>query len=486
MRRLLSIFLILMSFFIFFTACQPTPEETIVAQKDGSALEEKINESADASKQATGVGSHYVYQKSYEQPKNTLTVDAILTGGAENAMPVFIVEDAPFESGEPERKIVEGLFPGYTIYNQDELLKQEIKAEIDYLEMVYFRIQNNLDWETGEPIPEGVEPNYILPPPAKKYQNLTPEEEAQLTVEDKYEAYLEERYQDYANAPDVEDLEPADYKIEISDGNPIPQDILCAVQGEKIYKLTLANGTTERMGTIFWVERIDKALPDDIAMPEVLTPAEELRQDEAMQGDLAQIEECMANIGVDYLALYGAYQGNGICRYIYTRQYNTAQEDYVPSYLGMTATDGDGVIMRDLWGPEYMQITTYEGEIYDIDWYNASKIKEVENENVKLLPWEEIQEIFEQQIDFMLTPAMGHRKEEGQRIYFPNPTDITIDRIHLGLTKVLVQDTDEYRLIPTWSFFGTDNSPNDVVHYEKCYLTINAIDGSIIDRGVMY
>ena len=64
-------------------------------------------------------------------------------------MPVFIVEDAPFESGEPERKIVEGLFPGYTIYNQDELLKQEIKAEIDYLEMVYFRIQNNLDWETG-------------------------------------------------------------------------------------------------------------------------------------------------------------------------------------------------------------------------------------------------------------------------------------------------------------------------------------------------
>ena len=70
------------------------------------------------------------------------------------------------------------------------------------------------------------------------------------------------------------------------------------------------------------------------------------------------------------------------------------------------------------------------------DRYNASKIKEVENENVKLLPWEEIQEIFEQQIDFMLTPAMGQRKEEGQRIYCPNPTDITIDRIHLGLTKV--------------------------------------------------
>ena len=307
-----------------------------------------------------------------------------------------------------------------------------------------------------------------------------------MTIEDYYEAYLEERYQDYANAPDIEDLEPADYTIQVPEDSTIPQDNLFAVRGETLYNITFANGTADQMGTIFIVERMDKTVPEDIEISEGLTPAAKLRQDAAIEEDLAQIEECIDSIGVDYLTLYGAYQGNGVCRYIYTRQYNTAQEDYVPSYLGLSATDGDGVIMRDLWGPEYMQITTYEGEIYDIDWYNASKIKEVENENVKLLPWEEIQEIFEQQIDFMLTPAMGHRKEEGQRIYFPNPTDITIDRIHLGLTKVLVQDTDEYRLIPTWSFFGTDNSPNDVVHYEKCYLTINAIDGSIIDRGVMY
>ena len=399
-------------------------------------------------------------------------------------MPVLLIEEALFESGEPEKQIVEGLFPGYAVYNQTALIKEQIKTEIDDIELTYFRIQNNLDWETGEPIPEGVEPNYPVPY-AKKYSNLPPEEEAKITVEEWYEAYLEELYQDYANAPSIEDLEPADYKIEIPADSTIPQDNLFAARGEKIYNLTFANWD-ESPGSALMIDRIDKTLPDDITMPEVLTPAEELRQDEAMQEDLAQIEDCMGSIGVDYLTLYGAYQGDDVCRYIYTRQYNTAQEDYVPVYLGRSATDGEGVIMRDLWGPEYMQITTYEGEIYDIDWYNSSKIKEVENENVKLLPWAEVQEIFEQQIDFMLTPAMGHRKEEGQRIYFPNPTDITIDRIHLGLTKVLVQDMDEYRLIPTWNFFGTDNSPNDVVHYEKCYLTINAIDGSIIDRGVMY
>ena len=145
MRRLLSIFLILMSFFIFFTACQPTPEETIIGQKDGSSLEEKINETADANLAATGVGSHYTYQKSYEQSKNTLTVDAILTGGAENAMPVLNIEEAPFESGDSLKKITEGLFPEYNFYDRTELTREELQEEIDEYELRYFRYQNHLD-----------------------------------------------------------------------------------------------------------------------------------------------------------------------------------------------------------------------------------------------------------------------------------------------------------------------------------------------------
>ncbi len=485
MRRTIAICIAGMLLCATLAACQPTPEETIIGQKDGSSLEEKIHETADANLAATGVGSHYTYQKSYEQSKNTLTVDAILTGGAENAMPVLNVEDAPFESGDSLKKITEGLFPGYNFYDRTDLTREELQAEIDKYELRYFRYQNHLDWETGEPLPEGTPSNDPGAPLTTELGLMGNDAISQLTEEEIFEAYIAELYRRYEAAPTVEEMDPPDYQMAVPSDSTIPQENILARNNGMQYTITFVNWD-ESPGSALMIDRIDKTLPDDITMPEVLTPAEELRQDEAMQEDLAQIEDCMGSIGVDYLTLYGAYQGDDVCRYIYTRQYNTAQEDYVPDYLGMTATDGEGVIMRDLWGPEYMQITTYEGEIYDIYWYNSSKIKEVENENVKLLPWAEVQEIFEQQIDFMLTPAMGHRKEEGQRIYFPQPTDITIDRIHLGLTKVLVQDTDEYRLIPTWNFFGTDNSPNDVVHYEKCYLTINAIDGSIIDRGVMY
>ena len=479
MRRFLPILTITVLFFSLLTACQQTPEETIIGQKDGSSLEEKIHETADANLDTTGVGSHYTYQKSYEQSKNTLTVDAILTGGAENAMPVLNIEEAPFESGDSLKKITEGLFPGYNFYDRTELTREELQEEIDEYELRYFRYQNHLDWETGEPLPEGTPSNDPGAPLTTELGLMGNDAISQLTEEEIFEAYIAELYRCYEAAPTVEEMEPPDYQIAVPSDSTIPQDNILARNDSAQYTITFANWDN-RQGSVLLIDRLDEALPSNISIPEVLTPAEELRQDATIQGDLAQIEECIGSIGVDYLTLYGAYQGNGICRYIYTRQYNTAQEDYVPVYLGQSATDGEGVIMRDLWGPEYIQITTYEGEIYDIYWYNSSKIKEVENENVKLLPWEEVQEIFEQQIDFMLTPAMGQRKEERQRIYFPNPTDITIDRIRLGLTKVLVQDTDEYRLIPTWSFFGTDNSPNDVVHYEECYLTINAIDVSII------
>ena len=145
MRRTIAICIAGMLLCATLPAWQPTPEETIIGQKDGSSLEEKINETADANLAATGVGSHYTYQKSYEQSKNTLTVDAILTGGAENAMPVLNIEEAPFESGDSLKKITEGLFPEYNFYDRTELTREELQEEIDEYELRYFRYQNHLD-----------------------------------------------------------------------------------------------------------------------------------------------------------------------------------------------------------------------------------------------------------------------------------------------------------------------------------------------------
>ena len=127
-----------------------------------------------------------------------------------------------------------------------------------------------------------------------------------------------------------------------------------------------------------------------------------------------------------------------------------------------------------------------DGEIEDIDWYNPSQVVSVDNENVKILPWSEIQKIFERQIGYMLAPTSESRAE-GIGPLFWKASDLRINRINLGLMKVIMKDTNEYKLIPVWSFFGQDNLNTELEDCpEKCYLTINAMDGSIVDRGVMY
>ena len=53
----------------------------------------------------------------------------------------------------------------------------------------------------------------------------------------------------------------------------------------------------------------------------------------------------------------------------------------------------------------------YQGMIQDITWNNPSQIVKVDNENTKILPWSEIQKIFERQIGYMLTPSDESRAE---------------------------------------------------------------------------
>ena len=55
---------------------------------------------------------------------------------------------------------------------------------------------------------------------------------------------------------------------------------------------------------------------------------------------------------------------------------------------------------------------------------------------------------------------------------------IEIDRIELGLMRVYEQNNlDTGVIVPVWDFYGKINGKS-----EGTYLTINAVDGSIIDR----
>ena len=464
---------------LLLSACQPTPEEAVVSQKGD--LTDKIAETADPSQVPTGVGSRYIYEKTYETSGNTLSIDVELTGGNESKMPVLTVAEKPFESGESLKKITEAFFPGYSYHFLNELTKQDYLSDIEFFQLRLFREKNHLDPETGKPVSEGHDYIYSYPM-SQEHSRLSEEEQSKLSNVEILESYIEELKGQMAAAPSDEDLPPATFTIRIPEDSPSPQENLRVVKGERSYGVDFVNWG-DIPGSIFMVDRkggstfsAEEDLPKEATLPDELGNTAERQKIDAM----------IKAAGIDYMELNCAFVGENACQYIYTRAYNGAQEDCAVYYLGMTATDGEGAVVQNLWTPEYLQITMVDGEIEDIDWYNPSQVVSVDNENVKILPWSEIQKIFERQIGYMLAPTSESRAE-GIGPLFWKASDLRINRISLGLMKVIMKDTNEYKLIPVWSFFGQDNLNTELEDCpEKCYLTINAMDGSIVDRGVMY
>ena len=65
---------------------------------------------------------------------------------------------------------------------------------------------------------------------------------------------------------------------------------------------------------------------------------------------------------------------------------------------------------------------------------------------------------------------------------------LCIDQIALGYMCVQMKDDpSRYQLIPVWDFFGSRTIGNDTFEeYNYPYITINAIDGTVIDRSYGY
>ena len=482
-KSISSILAILLAFCILASACQATPEETFVAQKTGD-LEEKIQATATPGP-PTGVGSHYYLERTYESSGKTLIVDADITGGDESKMAVLTVEEKLFESGDSLKAIAEGLFPGYSLYEYGIFTKTDLREQIAEMDLILFRLQNNLHTITGKPLKEGEDQVPIYLPesmqlPVDEYDKLYGDKE--FSNIELAELNLKELHEKYNSAPEDEELGPPRYQIELKNSTLPQSNILCK-KGDIRYSLNFINPEHGETGAALWVDRLTNyheiggELED--TLPDQPTPLSELKD----PAELERIRALLKNTtGIDYMELYEFYQTDNACEYIFTRSYHGAVEDYVGEYLNLKPTDGDGVVVQQLWKPEYLSVTMYKGEIYQIRWKNPSRLVKVDNESVKILPWEEIQEIFERQIGYMMTPD-----EEGHEMFWWRPSNVKIERITLGLGKVLMKDTNEYKLIPVWNFFGRDDTYGSMEDAsEKCYLSINALDGTIVDRNAMY
>lgn len=159
----------------------------------------------------------------------------------------------------------------------------------------------------------------------------------------------------------------------------------------------------------------------------------------------------------------------------------------------ITRTMADGGALEDMdstmetWSYESLYFFVDKDGIESMYYSNPYTIGETKTENLNLLPFSEIMKTYEK---MMVVTNADNMEYEKSRVY-------DVDRIVLGYARIYEPSTDPHTglLVPVWDFFGSrkvegdydGNSYSDITDYPNwSFLTINAVDGSIIDRDLGY
>ena len=368
----------------------------------------------------------------------------------------------PFVSGDGLEQMVRAFYPNATIYEHTMLTKTDIEKEIIFYKELLFREENGLDPVTGEPVAPGDEG------PAMELSG-----DSEASTRDRLQATIEKYEAEYEIAPVDSDLPQTDYVLK--DVGSSDQLNLRVVDGSVIAAIDFVNW---EVGSNFYISlsEYDQSVPQFTAtyqLPQAL--------DENRTQELTMVQQRLESIGIDYMTPASANLGESCNAYYFVREVNGFPETYVKTYFGTQATGTDGYPVMNLWTQEYVEAVVQAGKLVSLKWQNPSEIVQIDNENAKLLPWDTIEQRCKEQLDRMLTPVSFSATGE--------PNAIHINRIELGLTKLLMPNSESYKLIPTWSFLGYDDavpSRADDAGAAICFITINALDGSIVDRGNMY
>lgn len=179
------------------------------------------------------------------------------------------------------------------------------------------------------------------------------------------------------------------------------------------------------------------------------------------------------------------FGAKGTYVFYFTRQVNGATETYTNAKnfcsISTAAIDAGIVLEQELktWGYEQIHVLVDDDGILSFSYTSPNEVTEiVVNQATKLMPFSEIANIFEQNINRIDQPnaVMSYTK------------DYYITDIVLGLMSIPEKDYETALLTPVWDFLGY-TQVNDIegqLNRKECFFTVNAMDGSIINRSNKY
>lgn len=462
---------------IFLIACVPTPEEDFVVNKAEGALEAAIaettpvpvyrNEDAETPQkrmlgEALGAPEHVSERFSGTVFGGTLevTVDAQTEIPDVSAVPVYTVRDRSFTAEEKAQiaKLLLGDAPYYE-RNRDKMKKDRLKRNIDALAAFLSALDEHA------------------------YGADFPYDERRQAAQDYWQDDLEQ----YSALPEPAPMEA--WNGSFSDEPAVLADETnrgMRINSNQVLLYSPFGDAPEAIG--------GKRAPQNEAEQSAAQSA--LRVMEALDNGMYQ---AYGVFGENELFNTG-WHGNvtlentaytvclapliaGIPCYPYAVDHGS---DTALQAAGVTYDEAYDALIR----PATVQMLVEDGAVTALEWSDVFTVERTENENVALKPFDEILNIFRRQIlySYYLDPP-----EQGKE----NVCCMEIERIELSYMRVKKKDGNgESFLLPVWDFIGfcyDADRPQDREtiaaqswYLEQSLLTVNAIDGSVIDRRVGY
>ncbi len=451
---------------VLFTACQPTPAQVFVVEKDTERMmEQASSDESGTLSSALGIpDGNYVYEATDTNGRVKVSVDAEVITPDVDFLPIARIAGRNFTDSDVEN-IYNAVCQGAAPVDEDAPMPR-------------FFYQHTLDQllelrDTGK---------------LDKYDS--PEE---------LDAAIQEVMAQVASAPEQATPIALNFSINSSGMEGIAR-ILCVLNNETVSDLFVTNSTQSGRGIgsdyirdVFCRAEFahQSVLGTGVTVSygqtrDITLATPQMSQQEAQ----AKADQAISTLGLTDFSCAGKriaplYEGNkkdgckGVYEFMYTRNVNGVSVTYTNDISSWPPENSGNY--SEGWLYEKLRIFVDDDGIYAYMWDGPSTVTEILNEKATLLPFEQIKKLFENMILVKYSDPGNDETESAA---------IRITSIRLGLTRVTEQNNNAYGLlVPAWDFFGVYDEGNGYpIGYDgyETLLTINAVDGSIIDRKLGY
>lgn len=477
--------------------CQETPKETIVKQKGADSIKsyESMEESVNGGLRETlGAPEHYTNKSEYQDGGLIIDTDADVILPDVNTMNTYTVS-AKEVNQDMIDTVTQAFFPDakfYSRYSYDEWTKKDYEEEIMMLKK--YKAEGNLDpYDYG--VDENGNPQFDIDEVIARDEEDMIEASEEITKEEVKPSfgleYISGKGEEQTKEVDTDSfLGVAETSQGIYDygiDNALSPDITFHITKKKDDMIEDPRQFSEWVEGEFLIGEGDAKMSEEDVKGLV-----DVSREEAEKTAKEAVEKLGWNMQVDVwdyaLFCYGEGERtrdkvlDGGYLFHFTRMLDNVPITYTASYGG-GLEDMDSTLTP--WSYERCDVIVGDDGIQKVEIFNPYDIGEMQTENVKLMDFDSVIKIYEQMMEVSNADIAEF---EANRTYH-------IKKIRLGYSRIYdpSADCDAGVLVPVWDFFGGfdatwegDTTMDNGERSNQSFMTINAIDGTVINRDLGY